>query len=130
MKQFKSIFTTIFMIMFVSLCTIAFTSCGDDDKDEPTPYLTQQELVGTVWTGQNATQDNYEIKIVNASDLTLNIVSKTGSVYVDKEMLKYTYTENDGKFNSDYNGAPIAGQITKTNMTFKISGETITLKKK
>lgn len=125
MKTFKFLFS----VLIISLVSLTFASCSDDDKDEPTPYLTNQELVGTTWTGQNFAQDNYEIKIVSSNELTLNIVSKSGTVYVDNEKLSYTYDGDTGKFVSEYD-SPITGQITKTTMTFKISGEQITLKKK
>lgn len=125
MKTFKFLFS----VLIISLVSLTFASCSNDDKDEPTPYLTNQELVGTTWTGQNSAQDNYEIKIVSSNELTLNIVNKSGTVYVDNKKLSYTYDENTGKFVSEYD-SPINGQITKTTMTFKISGEQITLKKK
>ena len=125
MKTFKFLFS----VLIISLVSLTFVSCDNDDKDEPNPYLTSQELVGTTWTGQNSAQDNYEIKIVSSSELTLNIVNKSGTVYVDNEKLSYTYDETTGKFVSEYD-SPITGQITKTSMTFKISGEQITLKKK
>lgn len=125
MKTFKFLFS----VLIISLVSLTFTSCSDDDKDEPTPYFTNQELVGTTWTGQNSAQDNYEIKIISQNELTLNIVSKSGTVYVDNEKLSYTYDSGTGKFVSEYD-SPITGQITKTTMTFKISGEQITLKKK
>ena len=109
-----------------------FVACDDDNENEPSPYFTADELVGTVWNGTNKAQDNYEIKIVNKTDLTLNIKSSEGTIYVDNETLKYQYNQEDGTFTSSYNEDQVKGHITKTTMTFTVGNddEQITLNKK
>lgn len=87
-------------------------------------------MVNTTWTGSNAKQDAYEIKLTSKTDLTLNIKSKGGTVYVDNAALKYEYNAENGNFTSSYEGTSIKGQITKTSMTFSLDGEKITLNKK
>ena len=99
-------------------------------KDNPSPYPTAEELVGTVWGGTNADKDVYEIKLTNKTDLTLNITSEEGEKYVDNATLKYEYNAENGKFSSSYEGMTIAGEITHKAMTFTIEGEKITLNKK
>lgn len=109
-----------------------FVACDDDNENDPSPYFTADELVGTVWSGTNKAQDNYEIKIVDKTDLTLNIKSSEGTVYVDNETLKYQYNQENGNFTSSYNEDLIKGQINKTRMTFTVGDddEQITLNKK
>ena len=109
-----------------------FVACDDDNENEPSLYFTADEFVGTVWSGTNKAQDNYEIKIVNKTDLTLNIKSSEGTVYVDNETLKYQYNQENGNFTSSYNEDQIKGQVTKTTMTFTVGDddEQITLNKK
>ena len=127
MKTLRMFATTLMMVV---LC-VGFASCGnDDDKDEPSPYYTAEELVNTTWTGSNAKQDAYEIKLTSKTDLTVNIKSKGGTVYVDNAALKYEYNAENGNFTSSYEGTSIKGQITKTSMTFSLDGEKITLNKK
>ena len=128
MKTFRMIATSLLMVV---LC-LNFVACSDDDDENPSPYPTAEELVGTVWSGTNKAQDNYEIKIVNKTDLTLNIKSSEGTVYVDNETLKYQYNQENGNFTSSYNEDQIKGQVTKTTMTFTVGDddEQITLNKK
>lgn len=128
MKTLRMFATTLMMVV---LC-LNFSACGDDDddKDNPSNYLTAEELVNTIWTGSNVKQDAYVIKLTSKTDLTLNITSKSGTVYVDNAALKYEYNAENGNFTSSYEGASIKGQITKTSMTFSLEGEKITLNKK
>lgn len=127
MKTLRMLATSLMMVV---LC-LNFVSCGnDDDKDEPSPYYTAEELVNSIWTGANTKQDSYEIKLTSKTDLTLKITSKSGTVYVDNAALKYDYNAENGNFTSSYEGTAIKGQITKTDMTFSLEGEKITLKKK
>jgi len=128
MKTLRMFATTLMMVV---LC-LNFSACGndDDDKDAPSTYFTAEELVNTTWTGSNAKQDAYEIKLTSKTDLTLKITSKSGTVYVDNAVLKYEYNAENGNFTSSYEGASIAGKITKTSMTFSLEGEKITLNKK
>lgn len=128
MKTLRMFATTLMMVV---LC-LNFSACGDDDDDKDTPsnYLTAEELVNTTWTGSNAKQDAYVIKLTSKTDLTLNITSKSGTIYVDNAALKYEYNAENGNFTSSYEGASIKGQITKTSMTFSLDGEKITLNKK
>ena len=85
MKTLRMFATTLMMVV---LC-LNFSACGDDDdKGDPSNYLTAEELVNTTWTGSNAKQDAYVIKLTSKTDLTLNITSKSGSVYVDNAALK------------------------------------------
>ena len=124
MKTFRMIATSLLMVV---LC-LNFVACSDDDDENPSPYPTAEELVGTVWTGVNADKDAYQIKLTSKTDLTLNITSE--DKYVDNAVLKYQYNAKDGKFTSSYEDMSIAGTITKTEMTFTIEGEKIILKKK
>ena len=127
MRTLRMFATTLMMVV---LC-VSFASCSnDDDKDDPSPYYTAEELVNTTWTGTNTKQDNYEIKLTSKTDLTLKITNKSGTVYVDNAALKYDYNAENGNFTSSYEGTAIKGQITKTDMTFSLEGEKITLKKK
>lgn len=128
MRTLRMFATTLMMVV---LC-LNFSACGndDDDKDNPSTYFTAEELVNTTWTGSNAKQDAYVIKPTSKTDLTLKITSKSGTVYVDNAALKYEYNAENGNFTSNYDGASIAGQITKTSMTFSLDGEKITLNKK
>ena len=126
MKTFRMIATSLLMVV---LC-LNFVACSDDDDENPSPYPTAEELVGTVWTGVNADKDAYQIKLTSKTDLTLNITSEDGDKYVDNAVLKYQYNAKDGKFTSNYEDMSIAGTITKTEMTFTIEGEKIILKKK
>ena len=127
MRTLRLIGTTLLMVV---LC-LNFVACSDDDeKDNPSPYPTAEELVGTVWGGTNADKDVYEIKLTNKTDLTLNITSEEGEKYVDNATLKYEYNAENGKFSSSYEGMTIAGEITHKAMTFTIEGEKITLNKK
>lgn len=127
MRTFRMIATSLLMVV---LC-LNFVACSnDDEKDNPSPYPTVEELVGTVWGGTNADKDVYEIKLTNKTDLTLNITSEEGEKYVDNAMLKYEYNAENGKFTSSYEGMGIAGEITHKTMTFTIEGEKITLNKK
>lgn len=109
-----------------------FVACDDDNENEPSLYFTADELVGTIWGGTNEAQAIYEIKIVNKTDLTLNIKGSDGTVYVDNETLKYQYNPENGNFTSSYNEDPIKGQVTKTTMTFTVGDdeEQIILNKK
>lgn len=70
-------------LLLTCVMCLNFVACDDDNENEPSPYFTADELVGTIWSGTNKAQDNYEIKIVNKTDLTLNIKSSEGTVYVD-----------------------------------------------
>lgn len=119
-------------LLLTCVMCLNFIACDDDNENEPSPYFTADELVGTVWSGTNKAQDNYEIKIVNKTDLTLNIKSSEGTVYVDNETLKYQYNQENGNFTSSYNEDQIKGQVTKTTMTFTVGDddEQITLNKK
>lgn len=119
-------------LLLTCVMCLNFVACDDDNENEPSPYFTADELVGTVWSGTNKAQDNYEIKIVNKTDLTLNIKSSEGTVYVDNETLKYQYNQENGNFTSSYNEDLIKGQINKTRMTFTVGDddEQITLNKK
>ena len=102
MRTFRMIATSLLMVV---LC-LNFVACSDDDeKDNPSPYPTAEELVGTVWGGTNADKDVYAT-------------------------LKYEYNAENGKFSSSYEGMTIAGEITHKAMTFTIEGEKITLNKK
>jgi uncharacterized lipoprotein YehR (DUF1307 family) len=86
MKTLRMFATTLMMVV---LC-LNFSACGDDDdKDAPSNYFTAEELVNTTWVGSNAKQDAYVIKLTSKTDLTLNITSKSGTVYVDNAALKY-----------------------------------------
>ena len=119
-------------LLLTCVMCLNFVACDDDNENEPSLYFTADELVGTVWSGTNKAQDNYEIKIVNKTDLTLNIKSSEGTVYVDNETLKYQYNQENGNFTSSYNEDQIKGQVTKTTMTFTVGDdeEQITLNKK
>ena len=119
-------------LLLTCVMCLNFVACDDDNENEPSPYFTADELVGTVWSGTNKAQDNYEIKIVNKTDLTLNIKNSEGTVYVDNETLKYQYNQENGNFTSSYNEDLIKGQINKTRMTFTVGDddEQITLNKK
>ena len=94
MKTFRMIATSLLMVV---LC-LNFVACSDDDDENPSPYPTAEELVGTVWTGVNADKDAYQIKLTSKTDLTLNITSEDGDKYVDNAVLKYQYNAKDGKF--------------------------------
>lgn len=127
MKTLRMFATTLMMVV---LC-LNFSACGDDDdKDAPSNYFTVEELVNTTWVGSNVKQDAYVIKLTSKTDLTLNITSKSGTVYVDNAALKYEYNAENGSFTSSYEGTSITGKITKTSMTFSLEGEKITLNKK
>lgn len=119
-------------LLLTCVMCLNFVACDDDNENEPSPYFTADELVGTIWGGTNKAQDNYEIKIVNKTDLTLNIKSSEGTVYVDNETLKYQYNQENGNLTSSYNEDQIKGQVTKTTMTFTVGDddEQITLNKK
>lgn len=119
-------------LLLTCVMCLNFVACDDDNENDPSPYFTADELVGTVWSGTNKAQDNYEIKIVDKTDLTLNIKSSEGTVYVDNETLKYQYNQENGNFTSSYNEDLIKGQINKTRMTFTVGDddEQITLNKK
>lgn len=119
-------------LLLTCVMCLNFVACDDDNENDPSPYFTADELVGTVWSGTNKAQDNYEIKIVDKTDLTLNIKSSEGTVYVDNETLKYQYNQENGNFTSSYNEDLIKGQINKTTMTFTVGDddEQITLNKK
>ena len=119
-------------LLLTCVMCLNFVACDDDNENEPTLFFTADDLVGTVWSGTNKAQDNYEIKIVNKTDLTLNIKSSEGTVYVDNETLKYQYNQENGNFTSSYNEDQIKGQVTKTTMTFTVGDddEQITLNKK
>lgn len=127
MKTFRMIATSVLMIV---LC-LNFVACSnDDDKDVTSPYLTAEQLVGTVWSGTNANKDVYEIKLTSKTDLTLNIIRTDGKKLVDNKSLEYQYNAENGKFSSSYEGVAVVGDITSTAMTFTIEGEKITLRKK
>ena len=126
MKTFRMFATTLLMVV---LC-LNFAACSDDDDNNPSPYPTAEELVGTTWSGTNADNDVYEIKLTSTTLLTLNITSEDGEKYVDNETLKYEYNAENGKFSSNYEGQTISGDITKTSMSFTLQGEKITLTKK
>ena len=119
-------------LLLTCVMCLNFVACDDDNENEPSPYFTADELVGIIWGGTNEAQDIYEIKIVNKTDLTLNIKSSEGTIYVDNETLKYQYNQEDGTFTSSYNEDQIKGQVTKTTMTFTVGDdeEQITLNKK
>ena len=119
-------------LLLTCVMCLNFVACDDDNENEPSPYFTADELVGTIWGGTNEAQDIYEIKIVNKTDLTLNIKSSEGTIYVDNETLKYQYNQENGNFTSSYDEDQIKGQVTKTTMTFTVGDdeEQITLNKK
>ena len=119
-------------LLLTCVMCLNFVACDDDNENEPSLYFTADELVGTVWSGTNKAQDNYEIKIVNKTDLTMNKKISEGTVYVDNETLKYQYNQENGNFTSSYNEDQIKGQVTKTTMTFTVGDddEQITLNKK
>ena len=75
-----------------------------------------------------------QIKIVNKTDLRLNVKSSKGTVYVDNETLKYQYNQENGNFTSSYDEDQIKGQVTKTTMTFIVGDDdeqiTLNLNKK
>ena len=52
-------------LLLTCVMCLNFVACDDDNENEPSLYFTADELVGTVWSGTNKAQDNYEIKIVN-----------------------------------------------------------------
>lgn len=119
-------------LLVMCVMCLNFVACDDDNGNEPSPYFTADELVETTWSGTNEAQAIYEIKIINKTDLTLNIKGSDGTVYVDNETLKYQYNPENGNFTSSYNEDPIKGQVTKTTMTFTVGDdeEQITLNKK
>ena len=75
-----------------------------------------------------------QTKIVNKTDLRLNVKSSKGTVYVDNETLKYQYNQENGNFTSSYDEDQIKGQVTKTTMTFIVGDDdeqiTLNLNKK
>ena len=85
-------------LLLTCVMSLNFVACDKGNGNEPSPYFTADELVGTVWSGTNKAQNNYEIKIVNKTDLRLNVKSSKGTVYVDNETLKYQYNQENGNF--------------------------------
>ena len=95
-------------LLLTCVMSLNFVACDKGNGNEPSPYFTADELVGTVWSGTNKAQNNYEIKIVNKTDLRLNVKSSKGTVYVDNETLKYQYNQENGNFTSSYDEDPVS----------------------
>ena len=58
------------MLLLTCVMCLNSVACDKGNGNEPSPYFTADELVGTVWSGTNKAQNNYEIKIVNKTNFT------------------------------------------------------------